>query len=215
MNIENLRRQYADEALGAEELHQDPIAQFTAWFDDAQSAESADWFEPNAMTLATSDLSGQVSARIVLLKNISPSGLTFFTNYQSNKARQLLENPRASLVFYWPHRERQVRIEGQVSKTDAATSDEYFHARPRESQLGAIASPQSQPLADRKTIEAETKKLASEYGDQEIPRPEYWGGYLLQPNRFEFWQGRPSRLHDRLVYTRQPDKNWTITRLAP
>jgi pyridoxamine 5'-phosphate oxidase len=170
------------------------------------------------MTLATSDSSGRVSARIVLLKTVDASGFTFFTNYRSDKAQQLLVNPQAALVFYWPHIERQVRVEGLVSYTEPALSDKYFHARPRGSQIGAVVSPQSQPLTDREQLESSAAELAERYaGGQVIPRPEYWGGYLLKPNRVEFWQGRPNRLHDRFLYSRSEADSelWNISRLAP
>lgn len=215
VDIQNLRRNYDDNSLNRDTLNADPIEQFRGWFEDAQSASSIDWFEPNAMTLATSDSSGRVSARIVLLKHFSPAGFTFFTNYQSHKAQQLADNPNACLVFYWPHVERQVRIQGQVSKTDASTSDEYFHARPWDSQLGAIASPQSRPLEERRHLEEETERLAQQYEGQTLPRPDYWGGYVLTHQRLEFWQGRPSRLHDRFIYELESETQWKITRLAP
>ncbi len=167
------------------------------------------------MTLATADERGFVTARIVLLKGYSEAGFMFFTNYDSAKGQQLLENPRASLVFYWPHVERQIRVNGSVTKTEAATSDKYFHARPRGSQLGAVASAQSQPLADRQSLEQQAAELDQRYADQEIPRPDYWGGYLLEPDSLEFWQGRNNRLHDRFSYDLEAGGKWKITRLAP
>lgn len=216
MNIENLRRNYLVNSLDSENLLHDPVEQFANWFDAARETPSADWFEANAMTLATSDSAGRVSARTLLLKKYSAEGFVFFTNYESDKANQLSQNPNASLLFYWPHVERQVRIEGSVTKTDHATSDEYFHERPRGSQCGAIASPQSRPLPDRDELEQMAEEIAERYAGQEIPRPEYWGGYLLNPVRFEFWQGRSNRLHDRFAYERDADgQTWKITRLAP
>ena len=216
MNLENLRRSYLDRPSDIGDFEPDPVEQFRQWFAQAQTAPSADWFEPNAMTLASADTSGRVSARIVLLKKITAEGFTFFTNYLSDKAQQFDCNPQASLVFYWPHIERQVRVEGTVSKTDSQTSDSYFQQRPRDSQMGAVVSPQSKPVADRVTLENAILELARRYGEAEIPRPEYWGGYMLSPYRMEFWQGRPSRLHDRFLYTRNsPLDGWTITRLAP
>lgn len=215
LDLENLRRSYEESSLSDQDLLENPIQQFEVWFAEAQSAPSADWFEANAMTLATADASGSVSARIVLLKQVSEEGFVFFTNYESDKGKQLAENPQASLVLYWPHVERQVRIEGTVSKTDAETSDRYFHARPVGSQCGAVASAQSRPLADRQLLVDESLKLAEQYGDAEIPRPDYWGGFVLAPSRVEFWQGRPSRLHDRFLYSQLEDESWKIERLAP
>lgn len=216
MGIEELRRSYEDATLDADSLASDPLTQFTRWFEAAQASDSPQWFEANAMTLASAGQSGRVSARIVLLKKFSEAGFVFFTNYDSDKGQQLAENPQASLVFYWPHLEQQIRIEGTVTKTDAATSSEYFHARPRGSQIGAIVSQQSRPLATRQELEAEAERLSAVYANQEIPCPDYWGGYCLEPSRYEFWQGRPSRLHDRFIYERSADQaNWTTTRLAP
>lgn len=225
MDLENLRRSYDENSLEKEELAACPFEQFSAWFDDAKTRSPVDWFEANAMTLATASNSGEVSARIVLLKRVTTEGFVFFTNYDSDKAQQLSENPHASLVFYWPHVERQIRVEGRVEKAAADVSDEYFHARPQGSQLGAIASPQSRPIDSRETLVQQTMELAEKFQDaEEIPRPDYWGGYLLKPSRIEFWQGRPSRLHDRFVYTlsngsqpsdEQSATTWSISRLAP
>lgn len=215
MDIHDLRRSYEESSLDFPQLKQDPVAQFELWFAAAQSEASAAWFEVNAMTLATADLQGRVSARIVLLKHFSQAGFTFFTNYDSDKGRQLQENPQASLVFYWPHIERQVRIEGVVERTDNATSDEYFHARPHGSQLGAVASPQSRPLPAREPLEQAVAELDAKYAAGQVPRPDFWGGYILKPSRVEFWQGRPSRLHDRFVYIKSGAEQWQISRLAP
>lgn len=215
MGMQDLRRNYAEGQLDISDLASEPIEQFSRWFAQAQAAESADWFECNAMTLATADRKGAVSARIVLLKKVSPEGFAFFTNYDSAKAAQLAANPQASLVFYWPHLERQIRIEGLVAKTDSATSDEYFHERPRGSQVGAVASPQSREISSRDELEASVQQLTAKLGDGPIERPEYWGGFVLSPTSVEFWQGRPSRLHDRFLYTPQGEGGWTIKRLAP
>ena len=218
MEIQDFRRNYDQASLDFAALEPNPTAEFLKWLEFAHAAPAPHWLEITAMTLATTDSSGRVSARIVLLKTIDATGFTFFTNYRSDKAQQLLANPRAALVFYWPHIERQVRVEGLVTYTDSVVSDKYFHARPRGSQISAIVSPQSQPLSDRDQLERSAAQLAETYlGEQVIPRPEYWGGYLLKPNRVEFWQGRPNRLHDRFLYSRNEAKeeSWSISRLAP
>ncbi len=220
MEIQDFRRNYDQSLLELSALEANPTAEFLKCLEYAHATPAPYWLEITAMTLATSDSSGRVSARIVLLKTVDATGFTFFTNYRSDKAQQLLDNPHAALVFYWPHIERQVRVEGVVSLTESDVSDKYFHARPRGSQIGAVISPQSQPLRDRKQLETSAAQLAETYaGGQVIPRPDYWGGYLLKPLRVEFWQGRPNRLHDRFLYSRtesedQPE-SWTISRLAP
>ena len=220
VEIHDFRRNYDQAALDGGALEPNPTAEFLKWLEFAHAAPAPHWLEITAMTLATSDSSGRVSARIVLLKTVDATGFTFFTNYRSDKALQLLSNPNAALVFYWPHIERQVRVEGHVSYTESDVSDKYFHARPRGSQISAVVSPQSQPLMNRDQLETSASQLVETYsGDQVIPRPEYWGGYLLKPNRVEFWQGRPNRLHDRFLYSRNEADSqvdtWTISRLAP
>lgn len=217
--MQHLRRSYERAALNREDLSTCPLEQFQRWFQEVESIERPDWLEINAMTLATLDRStGQVFARIVLLKSATPTGFHFFTNYDSDKGRQLAGHPLASLVIYWPHLERQVRVQGSVSKTDRATSESYFQARPRNSQLSAAASQQSAPLIDRKLLEEEVRRLDELYKDQPVPCPENWGGFSLRPHEIEFWQGRPDRMHDRLVYRlskQATNSSWSIERLAP
>ena len=210
MKIDN-RKDYAQAGLHESDVAADPIVQFGHWFADATAAQLP---EPYAMTLATVDASGRPSARIVLLRGVDARGFVFFTNYTSRKGQALAAHPDAALIFYWPELERQVRIEGRVSQIDAADSDAYFHSRPQGSQLGAWASPQSQPIANREVLTERLTALTQQYGDQFPPRPEFWGGYRVIPEVVEFWQGRPSRLHDRIVYT-LVDGIWQIGRLAP
>lgn len=215
MAFEHMRRSYEGRALDREQLSPNPMEQFQRWFDACRETPSPDWFEPNAMTLATADATGEVTARIVLLKKVTATGFAFFTNYQSTKANQLASNPQASLLFYWPNLEQQIRIDGSVTRSDEALSDEYFHQRPRGSQLGAVASEQSRTLGSREELDRRVSELAETYADgQKIPRPDYWGGYVLQPRRFEFWQGRPNRLHDRFVYETE-GTGWSLRRVAP
>lgn len=209
--IQNLRQDYRSATLSEQEIDKDPINQFSKWF---QEALAANLYEPNVMTVATADSYGKPSARILLLKGFDQKGFVFFTNYESKKGKDLLENPQASLVFFWPELERQVRIDGMVSKIDEADSTAYFHSRPKGSQIGALASPQSTVIADRKILEDQVQVLTNAYAEAEVPKPGYWGGYLVEPQHIEFWQGRPSRLHDRIIYD-LVDGNWNIKRLAP
>jgi pyridoxamine 5'-phosphate oxidase len=209
--LQNLRQDYRSAELSAADVDRDPIEQFAKWFKDAMNAKL---YEPNVMTLATADRSGRPSARIVLLKGFDQNGFTFYTNYNSAKGKEMEENPQACLVFFWAELERQVRIEGRVSKVSAEVSDQYFHSRPAGSQIGASASPQSAVIESRELLEEKVKELTQKYKDIEIPRPEHWGGYIVEPSHIEFWQGRPSRLHDRISYE-LVDGNWTISRLAP
>jgi pyridoxamine 5'-phosphate oxidase len=210
-SIADLRQDYRQQALLETEAYPDPMLQFRQWFDQALAA---DLIEPNAMTLATVDATGQPSARMVLLKGLESGGFDFFTNYNGRKGQELATNAKAALVFWWGELERQVRIEGQVSPITAAESDLYFHSRPIGSQLGAWASPQSQVIADRQVLETRLAEVKAQYEGKEIPRPPHWGGYRLTPHAIEFWQGRSNRLHDRLLYTRTGN-TWQQVRLAP
>jgi pyridoxamine 5'-phosphate oxidase len=193
-------------------IERDPIKLFRLWFHEAIAARLP---LPEAMTLATSTPDGKPSARMVLLKQVDHSGFVFYTNYNSAKAHDLDGNPQAALVFYWATLEHQVRVEGQVVRTSTAESREYFRTRPRESQIGAWASPQSDVISDREVLERRQRELEELYRDREVDCPEYWGGYRLVPERIEFWKGRVGRLHDRILYERQADNSWKILRLAP
>ena len=202
----------SQEMLDEKIVASDPITQFQLWFDDAVKAGIG---MPEAMTLATSTKEGKPSARLVLLKQVNERGFVFFTNYQSVKAQDLDGNPLAALVFYWPQLERQVRVEGKVMRTSAAESNEYFQTRPRESQIGALASPQSQRIESREALEQRFSELDELYRGRRVERPDHWGGYRLEPARIEFWKAQPGRLHDRILYERQSDGTWSIARLAP
>ncbi|MEN9272737.1 MAG: pyridoxamine 5'-phosphate oxidase [Gloeomargarita sp. DG02_4_bins_56] len=209
-DVADLRLNYTQNALLTADP--DPWVQFQQWFAEACAAPIR---EPNAMTLATVDAQGHPDARIVLLKGFDPQGLQFFTNMNSAKGRELAQQPQAALVFWWEPLERQVRFRGEVTPLPPELSDAYFRQRPRDSQLGAWASPQSQVIPNREVLEQRFAQLAQEYAEREIPRPPHWGGYRLAPHTIEFWQGRPSRLHDRICYHRQPAGTWRQTRLAP
>ena len=209
-SIAQLRKNYTFGQLSETEVPHDPLPLFQLWFDQAVKAQCP---EPNSMTLATADQAGNPSARIVLLKGADQNGFTFFTNYESQKGRELAIRPQAALLFHWHELERQVRIKGLVERVSAAESDEYFHSRPAASRIGAWASPQSSAIPSREFLEEAEKRYQAEFGDAP-PRPAHWGGYCLKPREIEFWQGRPSRLHDRIHY--QLDAaNWKIKRLAP
>jgi pyridoxamine 5'-phosphate oxidase len=210
-SLADLRREYASRALTETDAHDDPIQQFSLWFGEALKSELLD---TNAMTLATASREGGPSARIVLLKGFDEAGFVFFTNYESAKARDLDDNPRACLLLFWAALERQVRVIGRVSKTSAQESETYFQSRPFESQIGAWASAQSRSLDGRAALEARYSELAAKYAGGPVPLPPFWGGYRVQPEAIEFWQGRKSRLHDRLLYTKHAG-GWLRTRLAP
>jgi pyridoxamine 5'-phosphate oxidase len=210
--IADLRKEYTSQNLLESDVASDPIYQFEKWW---QQAVSSQVIEPNAMTLATASRDGLPSARIVLLKGFDKNGFIFYTNYNSYKAVQLEENPKACLVFFWKELERQIRIIGLVKKTSPEASDIYFLSRPKASQIGAIASPQSQVIESREWIDEYFRKLSEEYKDKVIKRPGHWGGYIVQPVIIEFWQGRPGRLHDRIQYSVQENGLWKIERLAP
>ena len=235
MAIADLRREYNLTGLRRADLHPDPISQFKAWFEQARGARASGrmrkffvrlyksvllggaggTMDVNAMTLATADAQGRPSARTVLLKGVDDRGFIFFTNYESRKGRQLAENPNAALAFYWPDLERQVCVNGDVSRLPVAESEAYFKSRPRGSRLGAWASHQSEPVRDRAALEEKWRAMESKYPGEQIPCPPFWGGYVLRPIRIEFWQGRANRLHDRFCYTRKPDTSWTLERLSP
>jgi pyridoxamine 5'-phosphate oxidase len=212
MSLSDLRREYTLAGLKESDLDPNPLKQFDKWF---QQALAAGLPEPNAMTLATATLGGKPSARIVLLKGLDERGFVFFTNYESQKGRELSANPQAALVCYWIELERQVRINGQVSCVSVEESEEYFRSRPLGSQLGAWASRQSEVVGGRKILEDRLEALTREYQSKPIPLPPNWGGYRVAPEAIEFWQGRPNRLHDRLRYTLQSNSQWLIERLSP
>jgi pyridoxamine 5'-phosphate oxidase len=209
--ISDIRREYSLHALNENEIAENPIDQFSRWWDDAERSEIV---ELNAMTLATSTVNGRPSARIVLLKGYDDQGFVFFTNYESSKGKELAENPYAALVFFWKEIERQIRIEGTVEKVSAEESDAYFFSRPGGSRIGAWASPQSKVIENRQILELNVERYENEFKNS-IPRPPHWGGYRVMPWRFEFWQGRINRLHDRIQYAKIADGSWKVDRLAP
>jgi pyridoxamine 5'-phosphate oxidase len=209
--VAHLRKDYGQASLDENEVAPDPIVQFTRWFEEALKAEVN---EPNAMSVATVDQEGRPTSRIVLVKQFDERGFTWYTNYASQKGQQLLSKPFAALLFFWSELERQVRIEGRVERTTDEESDKYFNSRPLKSRLSAIASEQSAPIASRAALEQNYEEVVRQYGEAP-PRPQHWGGFRLVPERIEFWQGRRSRFHDRIVYTRQEDGSWTRQRLQP
>lgn len=211
MSIADLRTDYRQASLSESDVNANPFTQFANWFEQALKAEVV---EPNAMTLSTVDAQGRPSSRIVLIKEYDQRGFSWFTNYDSAKGNDLAGNPHAALLFFWPALERQVRIEGRVEKLTEAESDAYFNSRPLGSRQSALASQQSQTITSRSALEQKLAAVVSEFGEQP-PRPAHWGGYRLLPEKLEFWQGRSSRLHDRIVYTRDEAGNWQISRLQP
>ena len=212
MNIADIRTEYKQKSLLEAAVEKNPVQQFEKWWNDAANSDIEEF---NAMTLATASSDGLPAARIVLLKGYDERGFVFFTNYESFKGMQMEENPRACLVFFWKELERQVRITGLVEKTSATESDTYFNSRPVTSRIGAWASPQSRVINSREWLEQNEKKFTSEFSGAAIQRPVHWGGYRVKPITIEFWQGRPSRLHDRIQYTLQETGCWQIERLAP
>ncbi|MBF2005563.1 MAG: pyridoxamine 5'-phosphate oxidase [Chlorogloeopsis fritschii C42_A2020_084] len=210
--LADLRKDYTLQGLSENDIDPNPFIQFQKWFDQALDAQLP---EPNAMAVATATPDGKPSARMVLLKDFDERGFVFFTNYNSQKGQELAENPQAALVFWWAELERQVRIAGYVEKVSEQESDEYFQSRPFNSRLGAWASHQSEVIASREELEQRLQALQAKYENQDIPRPPYWGGLRVIPTEIEFWQGRPSRLHDRLLYTRLDEHSWKIERLSP
>jgi pyridoxamine 5'-phosphate oxidase len=212
INIKDLRQHYGTHALEEEKANKNPVKQFQFWFDEAMAA---DFVEPNAMNIATVSKDGDISSRIVLLKGFDEKGFVFFTNYNSNKARDLASANKVALNIWWDKLHRQVRINGSVEKVTREETIEYFHSRPRGSQIGATASQQSQVIENHAVLEEEYKKIESLYENQKIPCPDHWGGYRVIPVQFEFWQGRPNRLHDRLRYVKTDLGEWKIDRLSP
>ncbi len=210
MALSDIRKTYEVGALDERSVDPDPLKQFRTWLNEALAT---DLIEPTAMTLATADLSGRPSSRLVLLKGLDECGFVFYSNYSSRKGRELAVNPQAALSFYWGVLERQVRVEGRVSKVSREVSRTYFDSRPYGSRLGALASPQSEVVARREVLQEKLVALKEQYPD-EVPLPEHWGGYALEPDRIEFWQGRPDRLHDRLRYVKEGE-GWRVERLAP
>lgn len=211
--IQGLREDYRRSSLTENEIKDKPFEQFKLWFENALEAKIP---EPNAMVVASVSKEGMPSARVVLLKGFDERGFVFYTNYESQKGRELAHNPGCALVFNWLELERQIRIEGQAEKLSPEDSESYFHKRPKKSQIGAWASPQSQVIENREVLENNFSDLEARYADAEqLPRPEHWGGFRVVPSRIEFWQGRSGRLHDRLNFTRNPEGEWAMSRLAP
>ncbi|MBA3680361.1 MAG: pyridoxamine 5'-phosphate oxidase [Bacteroidetes bacterium] len=211
--ISKLRTQYQGELLDEKNVFRHPAEQFKVWFNEALISKIS---EPNAMTLATASKEGIPSVRIVLLKDFDERGFTFYTNYNSQKGKEINENPNAAILFFWPQLHRQIRIEGTIEQIDPAISEKYFYERPFESQISAWISPQSAVIDNKKTLETRYKDYQAVCIDKQIPYPPFWGGYCLKPNKYEFWQGQPNRLHDRVKYILDPENDkWIINRIAP
>jgi pyridoxamine 5'-phosphate oxidase len=210
-DLADIRRDYSLKELSEESVERDPFAQFSAWLNDAINSGMP---EPTAMNVATVNRDGQVSSRVVLLKGFDKTGFVFFTNYESQKGRELTANPNCALHFFWPELERQINIRGHGEKVSRDESETYFKSRPFESRIGAWASAQSTAIGSRDVLKQKVDELREQYSDAEVPLPPFWGGFRVVPDRFEFWQGRPSRLHDRIVYELL-ESNWTISRLSP
>ena len=210
--LQNLRQDYSTATLSEKSINVNPIKQFDIWLNEALEAKI---HEPNAMMLATATTDGRPSARVVLLKGFDMNGFAFYTNYLSRKGKEITKNPLGAITFYWGEMERQVRIEGTLEKMSKEDSEKYFHSRPKGSQLGALVSPQSQEITGRDVLETKLSQLEAEYADKEIPKPSFWGGYILKPRLIEFWQGRSNRLHDRILFKKIDNKNWKKVRLAP
>ncbi len=210
--IADIRKDYKLASLEEVDVAANPFDQFTRWWNEAVASQID---EVNAMTLATVNATGVPAARIVLLKGYNPDGFIFFTNYESDKGKNLAQNPHAALVFFWKELERQIRIEGTVEKVSAEESDRYFNSRPASSRIGAWASPQSAVIENRTVIEQNVERYSSIFANDSIERPDHWGGYIVKPTSIEFWQGRPSRLHDRIRYVLENSASWKVERLAP
>ncbi len=215
MTIHHLRRDYRYGSLQLDQMPSDPMPFFQTWFEELRTMEMPEWFEPNAMSLSTHKLDGGTACRIVLLKIVDADGFVFFTNYESDKGCEISANPKVALDFYWPIMDRQVRVEGIAERTDDSLSEQYFHSRPRSSQLSAYVSPQSKVIESESHLEELVTQLDAKLAGAEVPRPDYWGGYRVRPSAIEFWQGRPSRLHDRFRYDRSLSGVWTVHRLGP
>ncbi len=214
-SLEALRKEYESQGISETDLDTDPFRQFKLWFEDAIARCTADWFEPNAMSLSTADRSGFVTSRTVLLKHYDDRGFTFFTNYDSEKSKQIAANPQVSLLLHWPFLGRQIRIDGRAEKTSQEIAERYFHSRPRGAQIGSSVSRQSQIAATRDEMDRQYQLLEQRYQNQPIPLPDFWGGFFVTPLRMEFWQGRIDRLHDRFQYRRSDSGKWQMSRLYP